>query len=526
MAAKISTGDIPENVMKGFAEYGANFVALYDYSGSKLGLDYIYGICETPLSLKMSAKWKDSAKTSLAKKLLSIEGKAADIAQGLIQKDLSVVNAGDTTYSRYAGVDELSYDVQMKLLNQHYTTAGTNDTHCVLSSECEVNNFLARNGLPKVSKKITSTIVNNLTEIAVSIPEKVVNTMAVIKDTAANPKDVNTAISILKRLKDCADALCEKMTAYANDYDTLVKNTLTDYITKQLNSNKTVKRDNWQQLKNDDNITEKINYVKVSSDTTSDEAYIYVKAESSYNATYPSSYSSDVQPVKHTLIGLKTYKARIAEFWNEIVKNNPTEEHLAAFLDFYENEWKSGIGKARELSTGEYEQIKNLSTQPAYILDRLLYIAGINVAGDAAVETRQGYLSGNHPRAYMADFTNLNTRVSSDCEAKINEVKRDIEENALQSGEKKAESKNTLEKLADSFLQVQKPFGELDQRITPCILFYSIGGMIFKDHVLIKSWSQSPDTWGFSTQYNISLEKAEVEDYSTFYNERIFKPNN
>lgn len=96
--------EIPKEVLAGFAEYGVNFFAIYDYTGVKHG-GHIFCITEKPFEFKMAVNWADTAKASLLKKLTELQGKAADIAQMVTKTDFSIVPAGEATYKKYTGVE-------------------------------------------------------------------------------------------------------------------------------------------------------------------------------------------------------------------------------------------------------------------------------------------------------------------------------------------------------------------------------------------------------------------------------------
>lgn len=61
-----------------------------------------------------------------------------------------------------------------------------------------------------------------------------------------------------------------------------------------------------------------------------------------------------------------------------------------------------------------------------------------------------------------------------------------------------------------------KKFGEFDHHISPCILYFAFGGMIFKEPVLIKNWSVNTNTWGFGTEISLSFERARIDTYKEF----------
>lgn len=485
-------GEIPKEVMKGFAEYGANFFALYNYENRQLN-NSIYCISERPFTLKMGAKWKESAKASLAKKLIALEEKAAELCQIINQRDYSVVNAGDTTYDRYAGVENISYDAQMTVLNAPYTST---KAEAKLSVPADVESFLAYNALPKASENITKTLVNNFAQIAVDTPNKIVDTMSIIKETSNSTQDVTSNLSILREMINASKKLRTLTDTYKEKYAAAIRSTVTKYVLEKLSDGKKLSTSLGVLLGSQDlnksnaetEITKRFR-IEINGGPSSDSYYLNLVLDGIVNSDYD---IIGIVDLYDSLLDLqeKTYSGDFA--YEEINK-------------FYKTRWTADV------------RVNSPSVDCAAPWIRLLRFFKISINGkdseDAVISTEK-----------CKEITDLNAEYESSCKTIIDETNSKIA-GLSKNAQKEKASKSKLEELANSVITVSKEFGDINQRISPLVLFYSIGGMICADHVIIKSWSETPDLWGFNTKFSINMEKAEVESYPDFYSNRMFKPD-
>ena len=489
-----SIGEIPKEVIKGFAEYGANFFALYNYEGARRN-NSIYCISEKPFTLKMGAKWKESAKASLAKKLIALEEKAAELCQIINQKDYSVVNAGDTTYDRYDGVEKISYDAQMTVLNAPYTKV---KAEAKLSLPTEVEDFLAHNALPKVDDKITNTLITNIAQIAVDTPNKMIEVLAQIKETSSSPQDMVANQAILNQMISTSKALRALTDTYKERYAKAIRCTVTEYVLEKLSEGKKLSTSlgTWftSQDLNKDNAETEINNrfsIVINGDEDSDSYYLNLTLDN----TGPSNDNYDI-------IG-------IIDFYESLLKlredANSEDFDFGKINEFYKNRWTKEV------------KVNSPPVNCAVPWVRLLRFFKISIddnnSDDAVI-----------PPDKCKKITDLNAEYEASCKEIIDTANHNI---AIYSKDtqKVKESKNKLEEIANLYIESQtREFGKFNQRISPLILYYSIGGMIFADHVVITSWTETPDLWGFNTKFSINMEKAEIESYPDFYDERIFKP--
>jgi hypothetical protein len=486
-----NVGEIPKEVMKGFAEYGANFFALYNYDKRQLN-GSIYCISEKPFTLKMGAKWKESAKASLAKKLIAIEEKAAGLCQIINQQDYSVVNAGDTTYDRYAGVENISYDAQMTVLNAPYTSV---KAEAKLSTPADVEDFLAQNALPRVDNKITKTLVNNFAQVAVDTPRMFVDTMSTIKETSSSTQDVTTNLSILREMITASKKLRALTDTYKEKYAAAIRSTVTKYVLEKLSDGKklsTSLRAVFSQDLNRSNAETEITKrfrIKMNGGPNSDSYYLNLVLDGYTNQHYDIIGITDFYD---SLLGLQE-KANSEGFAYEKI------------YEFYKTKWTAEV------------RVNSPSVDCAVPWVRLLRFFKISINDkdpeDAVIPTDK-----------CKEITDLNDEYESFCKVIIDETNSRIA-SLGKNAQKVKESKSKLEELADSFITFQPEFGDFNQRISPLVLFYSVGGMICADHVIIKSWTETPDLWGFNSKFSINMEKAEIESYPDFYSNRMFKPD-
>lgn len=486
-----NVGEIPKEVMKGFAEYGANFFALYNYEKRQLN-NSIYCISEKPFTLKMGAKWKESAKASLAKKLIALEEKAAGLCQVINQRDYSVVNAGDTTYDRYAGVENISYDAQMTVLNASYTNA---KAEAKLSTPAVVEDFLAHNALPKIEAKITKTLVNNIAQVAVDTPSKIVGTMSIIKETSSSPQDVTTNLSILREMITASKRLRTLTNTYKEKYAAAIRSTVTKYVLEKLSdgakistSLKVVASQELNKSNAETEITKRF-WIEMDGGPNSDSYYLSLVLDGWLNQHY-------------NIIGITDFYDSLLDLEKEANDEGFAYEKIN---EFYKTKWAAEV------------RVNSSSVDCAAPWIRLLRFFKISINDkdpeDAIIPTDK-----------CKEITDLNAEYESFCKVIIDETNSKIAR-LSKDAKKEKESKSKLEKLADTVITVQQEFGDLNQRISPLVLFYSVGGMICADHVIIKSWTETPDLWGFNTKFSINMEKAEIESYPDFYSNRMFKPD-
>ena len=484
-----SVGDIPQEVMKGFAEYGANFFALYDFTGAKLNAKPLFCISEKPFGMKMAAEWKESAKASLAKKLIGIEGKAAELCQIINQRDYSVVNAGDTTYDRYNGMKNLTYETQVTVLSTPYPSV---DATAKLSTASEVESFLSTNALPRVSDKITGELVKNFAQVAVDTPQKIVDAMSIIKDTSADTADAKSNWAKLGTMISTAKKLRELTNQYKNKYNSAIQNTVAEYIIEKLSDGAKVSTTVGSNIDfNKDNtkmeVMRRFN-IGISGDDSDDSYYLNLTID------------NDVCNQEYNIIGITDLYDTLIDLQ---IEANSEGYSFDQITEFYKNRWSKEV------------KVNSPGIDNAVPWVRLLKFFEITIN-----DQPQDIL----PTDKCKRITDLNAEYEAACKVIIDEANVAIAKDS-KDAQKEKDSRNKLEKLADSFITFQRPFGEFNQRITPLILYYTFAGMIFADHVVVTSWTESPDLWGFNTKFSINMEKAEIESFADFYHSRVFKPD-
>lgn len=467
---------VPKEVINGFAEYGANFFALYDYSNKNLD-DGIFCISESPFSLKLATQWTDTPKAGILKKLETINGKAATIAQTLTGKDYDVVLAGDATYVRYAGVERMRYSTQVTTLTQSYYTE--TNARVKLSNASEIETFLTSNGLPYVNGSVIATVVNNALTLPVGLAEKVMDISNTIKNTDSETLDVTTALATVSTMIKTATAIQENIKIKLNEFAAA----LNAYVKENFKNKQAVRTTGGQ----------------VTRTITTNE--LVVGNPSSINQEPPPEYTNeltaswiDSKGNARTIVTIKHLRKKLSELQDDV--NSPSAEDIKKVKNFKENEWKKK-NKVNFESGWKDTIIKSLISENTDDKDNKK--SGLSM-----------FLSSWEQKIH--DEYESATKQSVHNEQV---VQRDLTKVKM--------SKNAVATIVDGLLNLGDDhlYGSFDHRIKPCVLFYSLAGRIIKDHVLISDWSETENTWGFTNTFSISMEKAEIDTWKNFQEHRM-----
>ncbi len=460
---------VPEDVLRGFAEYGANFFALYTYT-KRVESQPIYCITEKPFSFKVSTEWSDTPKTSLAKKLSTINGTFGSIAQTITGKDYDLCLAGNSTYVRYSGVDRLKYDAQVTVLNQNYTNSSKAFQR--LSTATEIEEFLMKNGLPKVNEQSFGQLAQNVLQVPMDAVEKVVDISDKIQQNVSQ-LDETTALALLSAMNKASKAIKEFVSKEISNIDTaLRKDNDSDVLS-------------YSRLLSTGNLMPKYSRIDFAITCHDDGNSIEIKISETGGG-------GETIGRGKTFLTINHLGDEIEDLMEKINENN-TEATRKQILDFYVNKWKP-LDKFFEISKdGSWTDIiSNFIKDASYKSERKLKFASLS---SKIAELREEIIKKRKDNGE----DNINGRI-------------------LKETGKLKESKSTINDILNNMLNLgdASSYGNFEHRIVPCILYYSIAGKIIRDHVLVSSWSASENIWGFSTVFNISLEKAEVDTWETF----------
>lgn len=476
---------VPDEVINGFAEYGANFFGIYSYNDGVLTSDGIHCITESPFNLNFNLEWVDTPKAGLLKKITSLQSKTAEKAQMFLKNDYTVVPTGDATYVKYAGVKRQSYSAKVKVLNTGYNSKA----HLQLSRAEKIEEFLNKNALPLLSNDVVVRAVNNLFKMPTDLADNMIEAMDVIKNTSVPDNDWTVVI---------ADAVFAAMKEYSSKIrDIYDKHSFSLFHAYSYALMKFV------ELHKDENPEFGANgaaFYDTDMNDSSDAAstfdlYAKIDIEDADNDTIQLQFGhkgTAAATMDTTLFFTKHY-------WESLDKIDKSRGNEAEFInkvaDLYRS-WKSN--RPYDDKGRWHDFFKEYKIQ---VNDEI----------------------GKYEHDY--DYSSVDSEVKKlqeECVQAKEEAAKKIAI-ATESSTMKENSNNKIVELCDSIINV-KPYGEFDHRITPCILFFALGGIIFAEHVLITKWSQHDDNWGYTTEFDISMEKAEVESWKSWCNDIMVKP--
>lgn len=488
--------NIPDEVLNGFAEYGANYFALYDYSDRKYNTS-IHCITESPFSMSFNLNWVDTAKASLLKKMAEITGKVADVAQILGKNDYTIVQTGESTYVKYNGMERQSYNAQIVVLNQGYTT---NRAIGKLSSARDIESFLKANALPLVGTDVISQLVNNFFQAPVDVVDNVVGTIGKIRGFNINVENFkqSTIDTVVGCMDDARNSIAKLFMRYKDELQKELQEAVVDFILAEKEADHEVKIaiSGWFDVnfnkKKEDEIRDFIKK-KVTIDFEEKGDGNTVKRADTYRIQVEFPHTSTFDK---DLVTAKVYGEKVTDDFK-----NKGANVSYALKAFYDNDWSN---------------MKGSFTIKKDILNKLLSLYDFRVNEAEEFDKRNWNYSKvlDVLENMKSEYDNI---VDDSCK-KIEGIFKVSNQQAV------TESKSAFDHVVDSLINVQKEYGDFNHRITPCVLFFSFGGLIFSEHVLITNWSKNENVWGFNTNFDITMEKAEVQSWQTYESEIIHFP--
>lgn len=517
--ANDTTVTAPPEVRKGFAEYGANFFALYSYRGAKLG-DSIFCITETPFNMKYSTTWADTAKAGILKKLLSVEGKAADIAQMVTGKDLSVVPAGEATYVKYTGVDRLKYSTKIKVLNDPYTK--TKNNFAPLSDAIAIRKFLVNNGLPTVDESVVRQTIENFFSLPTDTAANLVDAMITIKDVQSVDWDTTTSLNVLGKMGSAAEKAQEIIEKERDALQKAYHKAMSDYIIQKRSKGVYLETNYMTGTKTVEEIKTYTRWLPGPFAWIAEKVVEKVRRAVPVDMTFDNDEANREWLNKAIKIDIERDGNKIADYkhrgykttlefdtWFDtaIIESN----HLASDI------LESNLNYAEDISAA-IEMWKKW-TSHRYCKRTDNWNKACTAFG--VQEGKNDEYHDENIKDYLGEVDKILTRIETDTTKLYNDVDGEIAK-VIKDKAKESASVQKLNDLGDLIMGGSKAFGELDNRkqslhrITPCILFFTFGGIIFAEHVLISDWSQNEDVWGFNSEFTIGMEKAEVDSWSHY----------
>lgn len=472
--------EIPQEVLAGFAEYGVNFFAIYDYTGVKHG-DRIFCITEKPFEFKMAVNWTDTAKASLLKKLTELQGKAADIAQMVTKTDFSIVPAGEATYKKYTGVERMKYDTSVTVLDNNYTASLAKSK---LSTSTEIESFLNAHAMPIVNDNMIKAFIDNFIDLPVQTADSAFGIVKIMKDTKVDSASMAAAGSVITNMRDCATELIEFANKTQATFKTALLKDLDEYVKAKngVNTKVTIK-EGWNKDLTADNAWKVLDdKIKLDFQDNNNETFIQFDFASDKDILKITHLKDEILSIQNDFCGMTEY---------------------SKVFDFYKERWLKEVKPEICKDDNDFTWRKVLKYYDIEEND-VLNESGAN--------------------SFLKETQAVTIRFTQGCEDIIKKYKDKCENVSLRDAEKIKQSKSKAHELADYVININKQYGEFNHRMSPCILYFSLAGMIFQEHVLITNWSQNENVWGFDTKFNISMEKAEIESWPVYLRERIFKP--